>query len=84
MNLDNLEFDAKDFAGPDCPHWGSEPCDCVLWESDKLAEIANRILREKLSKAPEVRGDNNGSWDMYDHPEDTHRARLVAIEEIQT
>lgn len=55
-------------------------------EKIKAASIANRILCEKLAKAPEVRGYEHkygttwhDHWGKDDYP---HSARLVAIREI--
>ena len=53
---------------------------------------ANRILEEKLLKAPEVFGSTTGTesvpghkfpWTAKKHRCDTHQARIVCIEEIK-
>lgn len=53
-------------------------------------EEANRLLKERLEKAPEIFGWPDNAKDMYyanwgslNSPKDTHRARLVCIEEVK-
>lgn len=76
ISLGDLEFKESDF-GP------------VGFKIAKhSADIANRILREKLSKAPEVFGYKDSvdcEWSEVESFPSTglHRARLVAIEEIE-
>lgn len=56
--------------------------------SKEAAEIANRIFRDWLSRQPVVAGfkDSEG-WQMGQSPDDgldTHRARLVCVEKLES
>lgn len=80
-------FTASDFTGT-----ANKPIDCRDGKSipEWCAQIANRILAEKLKLAPKVYGNQD-----YDHgvmvyldsedvaSEPTHTARLVCIEPIE-
>jgi len=51
--------------------------------SDQIAERANEILRQRLSQARQVFGDNKGIWGTFEEDRDaydTHQARVVCIE----
>ncbi len=72
MNLGDLEFKEEDFTEEIVERFD---CDTV--------RIANHILRERLAKAPEVFANPEiSAWGDQDK-HDTHRARLVCIEEMK-
>lgn len=83
MTLTDLEFKAEDFEGMtlyrDFPYW------------DQIRGHANRILKEKLEKAPEVFEVNSADHvykmdccvDERGGEVKIARARLVCIEEIK-
>ena len=79
----DLAFSAEDFTC-DCGVMNRpclENCSCL-----DARDRANRILAQKLAKAPEVFGmDVNSlerqSWWRYGGADDTHSARLVCIKE---
>lgn len=79
MELKELEFKTEDF--DNAPILGD-------YDADDMTEYFNRILREKLEKAPEVFASKYGlqTWIKFksgsDKFRDTHRARLVCIEEL--
>jgi hypothetical protein len=78
MNLGELEFKPEDF----------ELCKGELTEErmiQRAAQLANNFLREKLAKAPEVQSNwsvGKYHWCEINRVRDTHRARLVCIEEV--
>lgn len=81
MNLGTLEYKDEDCQGSAF----FDARDAVPWIT---IERANRLLRERLGKAPEVsRNHHRGSgwgrvWETGHVPNTTHKARLVAIEEV--
>lgn len=90
--LDELEFKPEDFLSwrpideslrDVFPEW--KETICLL--AQHHANEANRILREKLAKAPEVEWSSQcGCWNdlgTIDYIKGGCRARLVAIEEIK-
>lgn len=82
-NLGNLEFKPEDFL------LGNESLNPGLSVAYFLCDNANRILREKLSRALLVFGqiDEDGTivqtFGMLPAQGDTHHGRLVAIERIE-
>lgn len=87
-NLGSLEFKAEDFYTPDAVR-DEAPLFAKLVEAwgKEAAEKANRILHERLEKAPQVwanRKNDVGNWHeaerRYSPP--THTARLVCIEKV--
>jgi hypothetical protein len=94
MNLGDLQFKAEDFATAWCePDTSSTEMDVVL--AAACARVANRLLRERLGKAPEVFGKGHDDFSKHDRwavsqwvnihdgmPKSTHHARLVCIEEL--
>lgn len=92
MNLGDLEFKSEDFEEVIKVEGFGRSITKGL--SERIMHSANRILREKLSKAPEVFGTYRegclssvwrvgtpfGGWSQT---LDAHRARLVCIEEIE-
>jgi hypothetical protein len=93
MNWDDLKFKAKDYP---C---GCEPtynCDEIRGKSthcygerNTRAIISNRILEEKLKRAPEVflcndpKWGGRKAWQLIEHAQDSHKARLVCVEETK-
>jgi hypothetical protein len=83
MDLGDLEFKEADFQREKAPN------DYVFYASPLVREwicsIANRILRDKLTKAREVFSEPGviGWLVTNEYPEQTHRARLVCIAEIK-
>lgn len=83
MNLNELEFKPGDFE-PACGYHNEA--------ADHAARIANRLLRERLGKAPKVHAKETmvpGAFNQWHsgrifhaRGRDTHRARLVCVEEI--
>ena len=72
--------------------WVEAMCHAVgVALSKRIAKDANRLLRERLEKAAIIFSHRCGGpdaiWDAWSneeaHATDTHRARLVAIEEIK-
>lgn len=76
MELSDLEFKAEELF-----KLGFGP----LGKSGKIAEDLNRILREKLAKAPEIEviDANIKHEEMHDLIFSDYRARLVCIEKIE-
>lgn len=93
VKLGELEFKPEDFIRFDNPIKElMDPRDVQLAEAmaEFSAEQANRILREKLGKAPvgEGWGIEQGEWYTPTYKagfdsESTHKARLVCIEELK-
>lgn len=49
-----MNFTAEDFEGPGCHCYWKDPCDCVPWPSEEIAEAANAKLKQMLDAAPTV------------------------------
>jgi hypothetical protein len=73
MKLGSLEFKADDFLG--YPIEGKQ----------KLADIVNSILAERLEKSPPLfsLGEDRLFWSSKKYDYDTHTARLVCVEELE-
>jgi hypothetical protein len=89
MTLDDLLFRAEDFdLGLEAAGEGKlliQTVTEVKWAHKLIAEQANRLLRERLEKAPQVfMVKGFGHFDTWREEGDpTHKARLVCIEEIK-
>ena len=86
MNLGDLEFKASDLSADFSETIVVTDGAIAQWYADK----ANRHLRERLAKAPEVQSVGESKRNWWDAAKRwpfgtkaTHRARLVAIEEIE-
>lgn len=86
MKLNDLEFNAEDFA--QLLYYMREECETPT--ATQLAELTNRLLRERLEKAPRVysmkpKGIFEGLslWGEQLAEGDSYTARLVCIEEIK-
>lgn len=83
MNFKELEFSADDFEDLECSKETSGQI--PSWDARIISEQANRLLRERLEKAPEVCGRYDVDSKLFiQRPEPskwTHKARLVCIEE---
>lgn len=93
MNLGDLEFKAEDFFILETDKALTTKNEMLWFQmkeefAKRAAEDANRILREKLAKAPEVFGFRDGSGRLMfcenpvDNSGNDHRASLVCIEEV--
>jgi hypothetical protein len=83
--LANLLFGAEDFR-----ELLTRLCAHPPHQADTIAEVANRLLRERLEKAPVVYGIMNPfepnravCFGVPKRGEDTHKARLVCIEPLR-
>lgn len=90
MNLKDLEFKVEDFDGS--VEFPNMHLTDMTYEQMRLAVMrsvvaeANRLLKERLQNAPEVYSEDDLTvWDVKKDycAVDTHRARLVVIEEIE-
>ena len=83
MNLGDLEFKAEDFA--QLLYYLREECETPT--ATQLAELTNRLLRERLENALLLRHSNNkteaNGWYIGEKSTDTHSGRLVCIERIK-
>ena len=80
MTLTDLEFKAEDF----------ERLETLEYWWKEIADEVNRLLRERLEKAPKVWGKEDRDFglmvyfDDEDGPDEpTHTASLICVEEIK-
>lgn len=89
IKLGALAFTAEDFEGR---YEADGPCGHLVTQgtAEKVAERANRILREKITKAPEVKcvsrsfrnwWESSKRWPFGAEP--TLTARLICIESVK-
>lgn len=92
--MDDLMFTGQDFEKEEIEIWEGHKLEVKLSEGHcyDLARIANKILREKLNRAPEVHSEwwntetrvqESGWYRGKGTSRSTHRARLVCIEPIE-
>lgn len=83
-----MKFTPEDLSCAHVPEFNCSEKECVA-KRQYFCDIFNLVLKEKLEKAPVVYHDermakhgNNQTWFTMPY-KDTHKARLVEIEEIK-